>query len=86
VPLAAQSILRRLPIDTPHSGVVGEIVVRFQERADWCSHLKAIDREIYDLVLRPARNQTLLVACLEEVAGRLRVTRGEQGGPEGLAS
>jgi hypothetical protein len=31
VSLAAQSILRHLPIDAPQAGVLGEIVVQFQE-------------------------------------------------------
>jgi hypothetical protein len=41
---------------------------------------------ICDLVLGLAGDQTCLVACLDEATGRLRATRGEQGGLEGLAS
>jgi hypothetical protein len=76
VSLAAQFILERLPVGTPQVGVVGEIVVRFWERADWWSHLEAAGQEIYDLVLGPAGDQTRMVAHLVEATRRLRVTRG----------
>jgi hypothetical protein len=74
VPLATQSILGRLPVGTPQAGVVGEIVVRFQERADWCSRLEAAGQEIYDLVLGLAGDQTCMIARLEEATRRLRAT------------
>jgi hypothetical protein len=69
VSLAAQSILGHLPIDVPQAGVVGEIVVRFQEQASWCSRLKVAGQEICDLVLGSTGEQTCLVAHLEEGTG-----------------
>jgi hypothetical protein len=35
VSLATQSILGWLPIIAPQAGVVGEMVVRFEERGEW---------------------------------------------------
>jgi hypothetical protein len=67
-------------------GIVGEIVVQFWERANWCSRLKADGQEICDNVLGPAGDPNRLVAQLEEAIGRPRVMRGEQGGLEGSAS
>jgi hypothetical protein len=43
VSLAAQSILGHLPIDASQVGVVGEMVARFWERVEWCSHLGPVD-------------------------------------------
>jgi hypothetical protein len=86
VSLAAQSILRHLPSDVSQAGVVGEIVVQFWERADWCSRLEDGGLEVYDLVLGPASDQTCLVACLEEAAGQLRVMQDEQGALGDLTS
>jgi hypothetical protein len=53
VSLAAQSILERLPIDALQAGVVGEMVTRFQERAEWFSHLETSGSEVCDLVHGP---------------------------------
>jgi hypothetical protein len=46
--LATQSVLRSLPIDAPQAGIVGKIVVQFQEQADCCSHLEAAGQGIHD--------------------------------------
>jgi hypothetical protein len=54
VSLAAQSILGCLPIDVSQAGVVGEMVTRFWERAEWCSRLEASGSKICALVLGPA--------------------------------
>jgi hypothetical protein len=78
--LAAQSILGHLPLDTSQAGVIGEMVIQFQERAEWCSPLDAASLEVSDLVLRPVDGQAHRVACLEEAIVRLRVMRDEQGG------
>jgi hypothetical protein len=86
VSLAAQSIIGHLPVDVPHVGVVGEIVAQFWEYVNQCSHLEAAGLGVCDLVLRPAGNETNVVAHLEEVAGRLRMARGGQGGPRDLTS
>jgi hypothetical protein len=53
VSLAAQSILERLPIDALQAGVVGEMVARFQERAEWFSRLETSGSEVCDLVHGP---------------------------------
>jgi hypothetical protein len=74
VSLATQSVLGHLPVDTPQAGIVGEIVVQFQERADQCSCLEAIGQEICDNVLGPTGDLNYLVACLEEVTERLSAT------------
>jgi hypothetical protein len=42
--------------------------------------------EICDLVLRSVSNQTGLVACLDEAAGRLWVRRDKLGALKGLIS
>jgi hypothetical protein len=73
VSLATQSILRCLPIDASQVGVVGEMVERFWERAEWCSHLKAFDSKVYDLVLGPVDDGVHLVARLEEATKRFWV-------------
>jgi hypothetical protein len=57
---------RAFPIDVSQAGVVGEIAIRFLERADWCSRLEDAGLEACDLVLRPVSDQTYLVARLEE--------------------
>jgi hypothetical protein len=69
VSLAALSILGRLPIDASQTGVVGELVARFQERAEWCSRLEAFDSRVCDLVLGQTNGRTYLVAHTEEAAG-----------------
>jgi hypothetical protein len=74
---AAQSILGLLPIDVSHAGVVGEMVARFWERAEWCSHLETSGSEICDLVLGPADSRVHLVARLKEAARQLCVMRDE---------
>jgi hypothetical protein len=81
LPFGTQIRSLRMP-----DSLVGEIVVWFSEQADWCSCHKATDREIYNLVLGPVGDQTILVAHLEEVIGQLKVTQGEQGGLKGSAS
>jgi hypothetical protein len=53
VSLATQSILGHLPVDAFHAGVVGEMVARFWERAEWCLHLEISGSKVYDLVLGP---------------------------------
>jgi hypothetical protein len=77
VSLAAQSILGCLPIDTFQVGVVGEMVARFQERAEWCSHLEASDSSVGDLFLWPADGRAHLVTCLEEAATQIGVMQDE---------
>jgi hypothetical protein len=75
--LAAQSILRCLPIDVSQAGVVGEMVVQFWEQAEWYSCLEAIGLDVCDLVLGPVDGQARLAARLEEAVGRVRVMRDE---------
>jgi hypothetical protein len=70
-------MLMRLLIDAPQVGVVGELVARFQERAEWCSHLETSGSEVSDLVLRPVDGRAHLVARLEEAVGRLWAMRDE---------
>jgi hypothetical protein len=65
VSLAAQSILRCLLIDVSQAGVVGEMVVQFWERAEWCSLLDAASLEVCDLVLGPVDGQAHLAIYLE---------------------
>jgi hypothetical protein len=52
---------------------VREMVARFQERAEWCSHLKTSSSRVCDLVLGLADDRVHLVACLEESTGQLQV-------------
>jgi hypothetical protein len=73
VPLATQSILGCLPVDASQAGVVGELVARFWERAEWCSRLKTSGLKVYDLVLRPVDGRVHLVAHLEEASKQHRV-------------
>jgi hypothetical protein len=54
VSLAAQSIRGCLPVNASQAGVVGEIVIRFWEQAEWFSHLKTSGLKVCDLVLGPA--------------------------------
>jgi hypothetical protein len=54
VSLVAQSIHGCLPVDASQAGVVGEIVIRFWERAEWCSRLKTSGLKVCDLVLGSA--------------------------------
>jgi hypothetical protein len=54
-----------------HAGVVGEMVVRFQERAEWCSRIKASGSRVCDLVLGPVDGRAHPVARLEEAVGQL---------------
>jgi hypothetical protein len=77
VSLAAQSILGHLPIDASQAGVVGEMVARFQERAEWCSRLEASGSRVFDLVLGSVDGRAHLVARLEEAAGQLWVIQDE---------
>jgi hypothetical protein len=70
----------------PMGGVVGEIAIQFQERANWCSRLEALGLGVYDLVHGPASDHTCLVARLEEAVGQLRVMRDEQGALVDLSS
>jgi hypothetical protein len=56
---------------------VGEMVARFQERAEWCSRLEAFDSRVCDLVLGPPNGRTYLVAHTEEAAGKLQVMQDE---------
>jgi hypothetical protein len=51
VSLAAQSMLGFLPIDASQAGVVGEMVIQFWERVEWCSCLEVASLEVCDLVL-----------------------------------
>jgi hypothetical protein len=80
VSLATQSILGCLPIDGSQVGVVGEMVLQFQKRAKWCSHLKATSLEVCNLVHGPVDAQERLAA------GRLRVMQDEVGALRGPAS
>jgi hypothetical protein len=80
VSLAAQSIIGHLPIDVPPAVVVGEIVAFLREYADWCLHLEATSLGVCDLVLGLVGDKTNVAARLEEVARRLRMARGGQGG------
>jgi hypothetical protein len=73
VSLAAQSILGRSPIDVSHEVVVGKMVVRFQEQAEWCSYLKTSGLRVCDLVIGPVDDRVHLVAHLEEAARKLQV-------------
>jgi hypothetical protein len=66
VSLATQSILKCLPIDVSQAGVVGEMVVQFWERVEWCSRLKATSLEVCNLVLGLVDGQARLAARLEE--------------------
>jgi hypothetical protein len=68
VSLAAQSILGHLLVDGSHVGVMGEMAVRFQERAEWCSCLEASGSRVCNLILGPADGRAHLVARLEESA------------------
>jgi hypothetical protein len=63
---------RDLPIDVSQEGVVGEMVVPFWKRAEWCSRLEAYCLEVCDLVLGPMEGQAHLVVHLEEAIGRLQ--------------
>jgi hypothetical protein len=54
-------------------GVLGEIVAQFHEYADLCSCLEATGLGVCDLVHGSADDETNMVGCLEEVAGRLRM-------------
>jgi hypothetical protein len=49
-------------IDTSQAGVVGEMVARFQERAEWCSHLVASGLRVCNLVLGSVYGRAHLVA------------------------
>jgi hypothetical protein len=51
---------------------VGEMVARFWERAEWCSHLETSSSKVCDLVLGPTDGRAHHVAHLEEVAGDVR--------------
>jgi hypothetical protein len=73
VSFTAQSIIGHLPIDAPQAGVAGEIVARFWEYADRCSHLEAASLGVCDLVPRPTGDETNVTTRLEGVAGRLRM-------------
>jgi ribosomal 50S subunit-recycling heat shock protein len=73
VSLAAQSILEHFPIAVSQAGVVGEIILWFWDRADWCLRLEAAGLGVCDLVLGPVSDHTCLVARLEEAIGQLRV-------------
>jgi hypothetical protein len=64
-----QSILGRLLADVSQAGVMGEMVARFQERAEWCSHLETSGSRFYDLDLGPANGRAYLDARLEEAVG-----------------
>jgi hypothetical protein len=75
--LAAQSILGCLPIDISQASVVGEMIVRFQERAEWCSRLETSGSRVCDLLLGPTDGRVHLVARLEEAAGQLQVMQDE---------
>jgi hypothetical protein len=66
-----QSILGLLPIDVSQVGVVGKMVSRFQERAEWCSCLETSGSRVYDLVLGPTDGRVHLVACLGEATWQL---------------
>jgi hypothetical protein len=69
--LADQSILGRLPVDAPQAGVVGEMVARFEEQEEWCSHIETSDSRVCDLILGLADGHVPLVAYLKEVVGPL---------------
>jgi hypothetical protein len=71
VSVAAQSILGHLPVEVFEVGVVGEMVTRFHERAEWCSHLKASGAGVCNLVLGLANGQVHLVNRLGEVTRQL---------------
>jgi hypothetical protein len=75
VSLASQSILGRLPVDVSQPGVVGEMVTKFRERAEWCSCLETSGSEVCDLVLGLTDGRVHLVAHLEEASRGLQVMR-----------
>jgi hypothetical protein len=77
VSLAAQSILGRLPVDVSQEGVVGEMVVGFQERAEWCSSLETSASRVCNLVLGSSGSQVHLVTLLEDAVGHLQVMQDE---------
>jgi hypothetical protein len=52
---------------------MGEMVARFQKRAEWCSHLETSGLRVCDLALRPVSGYAHLVASLEEVTGQFQV-------------
>jgi hypothetical protein len=58
-------------------GAVGEMVVRFQEQAEWCSCLETPGSRVCDLILGTMDGRAHLVACLEEDVGQLRVMQNE---------
>jgi hypothetical protein len=72
VSLAAQSILGCLSVDASQAGAVGEMITRFRERAEWCSHLETSSSKVCDLVLGPTDGRAHHVAHLEDVAGDVR--------------
>jgi hypothetical protein len=69
VSLTAQSTLECLPTDTSQAGVVGEMVVKFWEQAEWCSRLETSGSRVYSFTLGLVNSRAHLVARLEEAAG-----------------
>jgi hypothetical protein len=77
VTLAAQSILGCMLIGVSQAGVVGEMVARFQERAEWCSRLETSSSRVCDLVLGPIDGRVHLVTRMGEAIGQLQVMQDE---------
>jgi hypothetical protein len=77
VSLATQSVLGRLLIDVSQVDVVGEMVARFQDRAEWCSRLETSGSRVYNLFLGPEDDRVHLVIYLEETIGRLQAMQDE---------
>jgi hypothetical protein len=77
VSLAAQSILGRLPIDVSKAGVVGEMVARFEERAEWCLCLETSGLRVCDFILGPTDGRVHLVTHLEDVVGQVQAMQDQ---------
>jgi hypothetical protein len=68
---AGRSVLGRLPSEVFQVDVVGDMVKKFQERAEWCSHLRDSGSRVCDLILGPTDDRVCLTIRLEEAAGQL---------------
>jgi hypothetical protein len=56
---------------------MGEIVARFEERGEWCSHLETSGSRVCDIILGLADGQVPMVAHLEEAVTPFRVMQDE---------
>jgi hypothetical protein len=75
--LSTQSTLRPLPVDVSQVGVVGEMVTKFWERAEWCSRLETSGSMVCNLIPGPMNGQVHLVTRVEEATKQLRVMQDE---------